>query len=220
MESLQAFLPFGQSGQNFWLRYSMVRDGAHLSTLLMLARGVENAVLAIETVDGEVFGAFTGQAWRKNWNYFGTTDSFLWKMRRSRLDHTTGILEQAQLESEIDVFPCTGENRFIQLCTHDRLALGGGTPSATAEKKLEDTGDHPGLLLEDHHWGFGLAIANDLMSGTSSPCVTFGSPSLSNQHSDGSVFEIVNLELWTLTPCMAIADAEKLQLGKLFLQRD
>ena len=85
------------------------------------------------------------------------------------------------------------------------------------ERRLLKAIMNPAMIAS---WGFGLAIANDLMSGTSSPCVTFGSPSLSNQHSDGSVFEIVNLELWTLTPCMAIADAEKLQLGKLFLQRD
>mmetsp|Transcript_13263 Transcript_13263/g.21371 ORF Transcript_13263/g.21371 Transcript_13263/m.21371 type:complete len:312 (-) Transcript_13263:290-1225(-) len=213
MESLQAFMPYAKSGENFYLKYSMVRDGASLPTLLKRARGVQYSILALETIDGEVFGSFTAQPWRKNWNYFGTGESFLWRMRRSRLEKTGGILEQAQRESEIDVYPYTGENRFIQLCTHDRLAVGGGMPASAGEKKLDDD-------VKEHEWGFGLAIQSDLLQGSSSPCVTFGSPSLSNSHSDGSLFEIINVELWTLTPCLTVEEAEKLELGKLFLQRD
>jgi hypothetical protein len=82
------------------------------------------------------------------------------------------------------------------------------------EKKTEDP------TVKSHEWGFGLAIQGDLLVGSSSPCVTFGSPSLSNVHSDGSLFEIVNLELWTLTPCVTKEEAENLEVGKLFLQRD
>jgi len=29
----------------------------------------------------------------------------------------------------------------------------------------------------------------------------------------------MNLELWTLTPCDRLEDAEKLELGKLFLEK-
>jgi hypothetical protein len=211
MESLQGFLPSSKSGENLFLKYSMVRDGASLHAFLKRARGIEYSILALETLDGEVFGAFTSQPWRKNWNYFGTGESFLWRMRRSRLEKTHGILEQAQLESEIDVYPYTGENKFIQLCTHDRIAVGGGTPSG--EKKTEEE------PVQSHEWGFGLAIEQDFLQGSSSPCVTFGSPSLSHIHSDGSTFEIVNMELWTLTPCINVEEAEKLELGKLFLER-
>jgi hypothetical protein len=217
MESLQAFLPYTKSGQNFYLKYSMIRDGASLHTFLKRARGVHYSVLALETVDGEVFGAFTGQPWRKNWNYFGSGESFLWKMRRSRREKTHDILEQAHMESEIDVYPYTGENRYIQLCTHDRIAVGGGTP---AEKKEDVDAMLDSMMIKPHEWGFGLAISGDFMTGTSSPCVTFGSPGLSHVHSDGSSFEIVNIELWTLTPCRNEAEAEKLELGKLFLSRD
>jgi hypothetical protein len=216
MESLNAFLPFSKSGESFLLKYSMVRDGASLHTFLKRARGAQYSILAIETIDGEVFGCFTGQAWRKNWNYFGTGESFLWKMRRSRLEKTHGIIEQAQLESEIDVYPYTGENRFIQLCTHDRVAVGGGQP---AEKKIEDEASTRMVDAKECEWGFGLAIAGDFLSGSSYPCVTYGSPSLSHLHSDGSAFEIVNMELWTLTPCLTVEAAEKLELGKLFLER-
>jgi TLD len=220
MESLQAFLPYTKSGQNFYLKYSMVRDGASLHSFLKRARGVHYSILALETMEGEVFGAFTGQPWRKNWNYFGSGESFLWKMRRSRMEKTHDILEQAHMESEIDVYPFTGENRFIQLCTHDRIAVGGGTP---AEKKEDDettSSSRQGLQIKPHEWGFGLSISSDFMTGTSSPCVTFGSPALSKAHADGSLFEIVNMELWTLTPCRTEGEAEKMELGKLFLSRD
>ena len=120
------------------------------------------------------------------------------------------------MESEIDVYPYTGENQYVQLCTHDRIAVGGGSPS-TETKEQEDDMNPP---VKNHEWGFGLAIDNDLLTGTSSPCITFGSPSLSKVHSDGSAFEIVNMELWTLTPCCTTEEAEKMELGKLFLERE
>ena len=212
MESLAAFLPYAQSSENFFLWYSLVRDGASMLTFLKRSRGVQYGILALETVDGEVFGCFTGQPWRKSPNYFGTGESFLWRMRRSRLESTNDILEQAQLESVIDVYPHTGENHYYQLCTHDRIAVGGGMPK-DGEKKTSDPPINP------HEWGFGLDIQGDLLVGSSSPCATFDSPSLSKVHADGSLFEIVNLELWTLTPCTTVQEAERLELGKLFLER-
>jgi hypothetical protein len=58
MESLQAFLPLTESGDNFWMKYSLVKHGASYFTFLQHARGARYSILAIETVDGEVFGAF------------------------------------------------------------------------------------------------------------------------------------------------------------------
>ena len=219
MESLQAFLPPTKSGENFFMKYSMIRDGASLQTLLKQARGIQYSILAIETIDGEVFGSFTGQAWRKSWNYFGTGESFLWRMRHSRLDQTNGILDQAQKESEIDVYPYTGENEFIQLCTHDRIAVGGGIPEEedSAEKKTQTEPVSNPLIDHNHDWGLGLALRSDLLQGSSSSCLTFGSPSLCKSKPNGGRFEVVNVELWAMTPCATEEDAERLELGKLFL---
>lgn len=219
MESLQAFLPPTKSGENFFMKYSMIRDGASLQTLLKCARGIQYSILAVETIDGEVFGSFTGQAWRKSWNYFGTGESFLWRMRHSRLDSTNGILDQAQKESEIDVYPYTGENDFIQLCTHDRIAVGGGMPEDvdSGEKKTQTEPVINALVDHNHDWGLGLALRSDLLQGSSSPCLTFGSPSLCKSKPSGERFEVVNVELWAMTPCATEEEAEKLELGKLFL---
>jgi len=214
MESLQAFMPHNKVGENFWMKYSLVRDGASMHTFLRYARGAKYSILAIETVDGEVFGAFTSAPWRKSWNYFGNGESFLWRMRHNRKEKTHSIIDQAQLESEIDVFPYTGENDCIQLCTHDKIAVGGGT----GDNGFGSPTALDGTSIHHTEWGFGLTIHDDMLQGTTSPCITFGSPSLSLEHPDGSLFEIVNLELWTLTPCMRLQDAEKLELGKLFLE--
>ena len=213
MESLQSFFPTNVAGDNFWMKYSLVRDGACLHTFLQNVRGAKYAVLAVETVDGEVFGCFTTEPWRKNWNYFGGHESFLWRMRHSRKEKCHSIIDQAHMESEIDVYPFAGVNNNIQLCTHDKIAVGGGTGKPV-------NGDaNSGSPIKAHEWGFGLALEPDMLNGTSSPSVTFGSPSLSKEHADGTPFEIVNLELWTLTPCARLEDAEKLELGLLFLRK-
>jgi TLD len=209
MESLQNFLPYGLSEQNFWMKYSLVRDGASMHSLLQHIRGAKYSIIALETSDGEVFGSFTSEVWRKNWNYFGTGESFLWRMRQRRTTECHSVEEQAQLESELDVYPWTGENNCVQLCTHDTIAVGGGAP--TSEKKDETDAE------DESQYGFGIAIDRLLLHGTSSHCATFGSPPLSKLHQDGSPFEIMNLEVWTLTPSYTLEDAEKLELGKLFL---
>lgn len=210
MESLQAFFPMAKTSDNFWLKYSLVRDGASMHSFMQHARGAQYSILALETVDGEVMGAFTSHPWRRTWSYFGNGESFIWKMRQSRKTKCHSIIDQAHLESEIDVYPYTGENNCIQFCTRNKIAVGGGSPDGIDEDAESS--------FREHEYGFGINLERDLLHGTSSPCVTFGSPSLSDVHSDGSRFEIINLELWALTPCYSVEDAEKLEMGKLFLE--
>lgn len=230
MESLQNFLPPGIAENNFMLKYSLVRDGAMLPTLLRQIRGAQHTLIAMETVDGEVFGCFTSSPWRKTWNYYGSGEAFLWRMRRTRADRDLqrSILDQAKLESELDVFYWTGKNQLVQLCTHDMLAVGGGAfhsfnggrqNSVSSEARdLPPQSDEADSNNKVDGGGFGLAIDADLLRGTSSHCATFNSPPLSREHSDGSPFEIVNLEVWTMTPCMNVEDAEQLEMRKLFLE--
>jgi hypothetical protein len=76
------------------------------------------------------------------------------------METCSSILEQAQLESEMDVYPYTGENNFIQLCTHDHIAVGGGSPGTEkredteAEKKEDPIVDD----IQSHELGFGLLL--------------------------------------------------------------
>jgi hypothetical protein len=220
MEALQGFLPLAKTSDNFWMKYSLVRDGASLHTLLQYSRGAQFAILALETTNGEVMGAFTTEPWRKTWSCFGGGDSFLWRLRHSRKTKCHSIIDQAYLESEIDVYPYTGENLCIQFCTSDMIAVGGGSLDQDSHMNVTADDSNAQSSFRDHEWGHGLALQSDLLSGSSAPCVTFGSPSLSEVHSDGSLFEIMNLELWTMTPCYSQDDAEKLELGRLFLEEN
>lgn len=243
MESLLSFLPESlSSGQNFWLKFSLVRDGASLETLLRYVRAAPNTIIAIETTNGNVFGSFTSSTWsnkRHHRGYYGTQQAFLWKMRHNRVTTPCySLFDQASLESEIDVFMCSGMNDYIQLCTHDRIALGSGVLKQPKTEPLileegESQGSESSLRLyemdEDGDkatdYGFGLAISSDLLHGTSSPCATFQNPSLCKDTTDknnisdgGEVFEIVNLEVWSFTPCLTVEDAERLEMRKYFIQ--
>jgi hypothetical protein len=229
MESLQSVLPYSKRGESFWLKYSMVRDGSSALTFLQKVRGSKYTLLALETLDGEVFGAFTSEPWHIDHGYFGTGECFLWRMRQPRSHSASCILEQAKNEGEIDVHKCSNENEFFQICHHNRLSVGGGSTSQPREIGPKDgisLGGESSTLVEEsvsiveNEWGFALAFEDgDMMSATSSPCITFNSPSLSKMHSDGSRFELINLEAWALTPCITMQEAQIMECGQLFLKR-
>ena len=63
MDSLFNFLPYSVSEQNFWMKYSLKRDGALLYTLLKMSRSSSHTIIAIETTDREVFECFTSSPW-------------------------------------------------------------------------------------------------------------------------------------------------------------
>jgi hypothetical protein len=263
MRQLQRSFPASKRGDSFWLQYSLVRDGASLDTLLDRVVGhSRHSVLAIETVGGEVFGAFLAHPWQRSADWYGGGESFLWTttieasptatrtatppsktttggggvspptepmtelgVRRRRTVPLENLAEAGTEEEDVadattassgrhesgaggtdsagpdgrrrerrrlEVFPYSFvENPYIQLCRWDRLVLGGGT------------GDE-----EDCHHGFGLALDGDLMSGRTHPCRTFHSPSLSRRHADGSPFEIRNVEVWNLTPCLTMVESK------------
>lgn len=200
MDELQDHLPFCKRGESFWLQYSLVRDGASLEILLDKVRDSESTILALETVEGEVFGAFCTSPWKLSHDYYGNGQSFLWRLNE---DH------------QIQVFKFAFLNHNVQLCHLDRLIVGGGddttqTPPSLAEIESSSTGSMSSVpLSSDAHleWGFGLWLEQDLLTGSSSPCLTFQSPSLSKIHADGTRFEIRNLEVWALTPCISVEQA-------------
>jgi hypothetical protein len=174
--------------------------------------------MAMEKVDGEVFGAFSAAPWTIQHGYFGTAESFLWQMKRSRNmmdceDDNTSLVEQAKRETDIELFGYAFENNFAQIYHHDLIVIGGGTPPTTQQVATRVT-------LAPQEFGFGIAFEGDcLMDATSSACVTFNSPSLSKKHSDGSIFELINLEVWALTPCTTLAEAQHMEYHKLFLHQ-
>ena len=149
-------MPLSASGSNYWLRYSLARDGSSLVSLLDRVGLAKQTLLAIETLDGHLFGSFTTNVWKKTNNSFVFDgESFLWRRKSVRSASSRDSWEDESLkEEDIEVFKWTGENEYCQLLASDRLAVGGGS-------------------------GFGLCIDQDLLTGSSAPCETYGNPCLS-----------------------------------------
>ena len=207
MDAIANFLPEELEGQNFWLRYSLVRDGASLDTLRNYTKAAKYTIVAIETPKGEVFGSFTSSPWRTNLGFFGGQPSFVWKMRHNRRSKCSSLYEQAQLESEIDVFMCTHKKELVQVCRHDQLAVGG-------DEYLE--GNENESRADEN--GFAFSLESDLLVGTTSPCLSFTSPALVGDGRHSRVFDVAGLEVWSFTPCFDIPSAQKLEMTKFFIE--
>lgn len=209
MDSMQPYLPYSKQGEGFWLKYSMVRDGANLRTVLDKTKRSSYTILAVETLDGEVFGAFTAKPWHITRTYYGTPESFLWRLKKRRKgSQLRDATKQQQGDGDVEVFRFACNNKNIQLCNVDRIAVGGGCPDD--ESVVSDELSHVKMT----EWGFGLSFGRDLQQGTSHPCMTFNSPSLARKHSDGSRFEVSNMEFWTLTPCISLEEAQRMERSK------
>jgi hypothetical protein len=205
MESLLAFLPESLSNSNFYLKYSLIRDGASLWSLLRNVRASTNCFLAVETVDGHVFGAFTSQPWRVSQGWYGAKDSFLFKMRHSRLENAPSILQKVSNESEIQVFPYRSSNAALQHCSKSGIMMGQGELL-------------PVTIEGGDHLGYAIYLDPSLEHGTTSTSETFGNPCLVALDKRGSTFEVSNIEVWTLTSHTTVAEAEKSELSTMFLE--
>lgn len=223
MDSLLNFVPDSHKFENFWLKYSMVRDGSCLDTFRDYTRAASNTILAIETTNGDVFGSFTTSPWENHGrNTFGNGNSFVWKMRLSRATNCSSLYDQAHIESEIDVFPYSGFNTCVQICTNSMIALGGAEieKSSSLGFSYDDyqqlACDYKGGNFSNkNNEGFAIALHDDLSHGTTAPCPTFCSPSLLND--GGEFFEVLNLEVWTFTPVDCVNEAQQLEMRKYFV---
>ena len=206
MDALRVHVPFALRNDNFWLKYSMVRDGASMRALMSKVRSSARTIIAIETEDGDVFGSFTSSPWRpQSDGYYGSCEAFVWKLRRNRQTATDSLEDQIKLECDVEVFAWSGKNRNIQ-CSFSMdsgLIVGGGEP---------DQKNHT------QEFGFGFNIAADMERGTSNFCVTFDSPPLmATSQKSGKIFAVANIEVWTLTPVNSLDQAEKLEMGRQFI---
>jgi TLD len=127
-------------------------------------------------------------------------------------------------ESEIQVFPirscgttdapeCDDDASPSSALSVQFCSLAAGL--RLGQNELRDLS--PKHKLSGTHLGHALALAPDLLTGSTSTSETFGNPCLTNEALRGESFDIVNLEVWTLTPHCTIAEAEKRELSRLFL---
>mmetsp|Transcript_57104 Transcript_57104/g.139156 ORF Transcript_57104/g.139156 Transcript_57104/m.139156 type:complete len:831 (-) Transcript_57104:57-2549(-) len=226
MEGLQMFMPESLQDYHYWLKYSLVRDGPGLLKMLRHCRASQHTVLAIETTDGHVFGSFTSHPWRlkATKSPYGSKDSFVWKMRRSRTEKCESIMEQILMESKIDVFPFTGRNNVVQVCTMAGISLGSGelgTDDDQNQGTTDEKSDGADLNSDGSlHFGNAIHLEKFLDCGTTSSSETFNSPPLISRENRAEKFDVVNIELWSMTPHETVQDADKAEMQSLFQQSD
>lgn len=208
MTVLHRALPGAAAESNFWLKYSIVRDGASFETLESKIVVSKNTMVAIETLEGDVFGCFMAKPWKRTNRYERCGESFLWRMKHKRTEVATDVVDDedrldeiAKREGDIDIFPWTGENDECQLLGHDRMAAGGGYVATDSGRD-----------------GFGFIIENNLSSGSSSPCQTYGNTCLVSSP-DGR-FEVANMEVWCMTHFLFAADALKSESTLRFVKEN
>lgn len=213
IDAILNFAPDHLKGQNLWMKYSLVRDGASLDTFKQYARASKDTILAIETTKGHVFGCFVSQPWRTAPTFYGGSPSFVFKMRHNRNTPVHSLMEQAQLEGEIDVYFLLQDGQLPQVCTHDTIGVGeGALQTYDSEGNVIET-------VDEKNYGFAIALTDDLLTGTTSKCSSYKNPCLVDPNSYGEPFEVLNLELWTLTPCFSLESAEKLEMTQFFVRQ-
>ena len=235
MEGLQLFMPESLQEYHYWLKYSLVRDGPGLMKMLRHCRGSQHTILAIETTDGHVFGSFTSQPWRLmspgtpgkggTNHYYGSKESFIWRMRQSRFEPCESVVEQILMESKMDIFPFTSQNNKVQSSTTTGIALGYGEVLIEEEKMMEvkqnDIDETKKSVANNtNHYGHAIKLDKSMTSGSTSSSETFGSPCLIERESRGKIFEVANVELWSLTPHDTVEEADQAEMKILFLEEE
>ena len=205
MEALRSFMPTRVMNHNFWLRFSLVRDGAYFSSLLKSIRASTFTMIGVETENGEVFGSFTGSPWKIGSNWYGSSEAFLWRLKQTRYTSPKNS-RKPDFEREIEVYPCTGDDDLIQFCTNKTIAVGGG--------EWQRSSCPYGNTTE----GIGLVIDGDLFGGETNSCQTFANPKLARHTSPSSEFVISNLEVWSLTPCIDIQTATEKEMREFHVR--
>lgn len=215
MDAIMTFLPEKLHCQNFWLRYSLMRDGANFETMLRYIHPCKYTIIAIETTKGEVFGSFTSFPWRTNLGFFGQIPAFVWKMRYNRRTKCASLYEQAQLESIIDVYMNTDRTQRIQVCQQRGFAVGGDETMPN----MDDFDDSHDAFIASERSGFAIAVFDEsLTCGTTSQSSTFRSPSLVGPGDRTEIYTIAGLEVWTLTPAFDVDSAKKMEMSKYFIE--
>eukprot|EP00887_Chlorella_sp_A99_P007982 scaffold12.g7982.t1 len=80
MAALAAAVPARYRHSHWSLVYSSGRDGISMQTLLRNARGRAPTVLVVRDLRRHVFGSYCSEAWRLDKRYFGTGESFVFRL--------------------------------------------------------------------------------------------------------------------------------------------
>lgn len=234
MEALRGFLPYSISEENFLLKYALQRDGNTLHSLLSKVKGCRHTIIVVETKEGDVFGSFCSSCWQIQPNWYGSGESFLWRLKNRRPDPPDSSSDGSNniRQNMMEIYPYTGHDEMIQYCTKKTIAVGGGGSwDSSATMNGQQT-----QQAKETNTGIALMIDGDVMGGETNNCATFANPRLtlknksslafssassssSESRSIDNEFEIHALEVWTLTPCLSIDAAREMEEHRIFVEQ-
>lgn len=122
------------------LLYSLSNDGSSLNTLYSRLLDSGPVLISLQTTKGRTFGAFISEQIRvsddgrgnaragKSGGYYGTGESFLWRLLPGSASSVTANHEFTKLPSGalLQIHPATQENEYFISTQSDCIILGGG----------------------------------------------------------------------------------------------
>jgi hypothetical protein len=80
MVAVSSHMPLRHRHKKWILLYSTLRDGISMQTLLRKSKGQAPTVLLVRDMSKHIFGAFCSEAWRQSQRYFGTGETFVFRV--------------------------------------------------------------------------------------------------------------------------------------------
>ncbi len=114
MNAICSHVPLRHRHKKWVLLYSTLRDGISMQTLLRKARGHAPTVLLVRDMSRNVFGAFCSESWRLSPRYFGTGETFVF-----RVDPDPAVWKWWWQKSNEQ------QNDFFQWGSPEGIAVGG-----------------------------------------------------------------------------------------------
>lgn len=94
------------------LLYSLNQNGSDFTTFYLNMKDTEYSVILIETISGEFIGGFSSSTWKVSSSYYGTGESFLFKIDKESIT--------------IVDYQWTSMNNFFMYSTDHQIGMGGG----------------------------------------------------------------------------------------------
>jgi len=111
VETIYSFLPSRSKMKDWELIFCTSTDGVSMQTFYSTAEDVAPSLLIVQDTMGHVFGAYVSESWSRQKGFYGTGETFLFKLRPIDRRGSWGWTEK---------------NNFFMYSNEDSVAVGGG----------------------------------------------------------------------------------------------
>ncbi len=162
-----------------WSRlYSLQRDGTSPHLFDSRASRVKESILAVRCMDGKTLGCFVSDPWIRRHGFYGTGQSFIFEVEKSAPSNTH--VEASSPGERRTIFPRPKPLPTIRAYHWTRT-----------NDYLQASPPRSGLSIGSSP-EFAFFLSYDFSEVSSSPCETFGNPSMV----EGGSAQVLDVELW------------------------